>query len=41
VYASNGSLLIAAFLGTRGRMRRPGRLPTLALLMVCKGEDIL
>jgi hypothetical protein len=37
VYASNGSLLIAAFLGRRGRMRRPGRLPTMALLMVRKG----
>jgi hypothetical protein len=37
VYASNGSLLIAAFSGTKGWMRRPGRLPTLALLMVRKG----
>jgi hypothetical protein len=36
VYASNGSLLIAAFSGTRGWMRRPGRLPTLALMMVRK-----
>jgi hypothetical protein len=37
VYASNGFLLIAAFSGMRGRMRRPGRLPTLALLMARKG----
>jgi hypothetical protein len=41
VYASNGSLLIAAFSETRGRMRRPGRLPTLALPMCAEGEDIL
>jgi hypothetical protein len=34
---SNGSLLIGAISGTKGRMRRPGRLPSLTLLMVFKG----
>jgi hypothetical protein len=34
---TNGSLLIAAFSRTKGRMRRPGKLPTLAPLMVRKG----
>jgi hypothetical protein len=37
VYASNGSPLIEAFLGKRGKMKRPGRLSTLALMMVHKG----
>jgi hypothetical protein len=37
VYASNGSPLIAAFSETRGQMRRPGRLPVLALMTICKG----
>jgi hypothetical protein len=34
LYASNGSPLIAAFSGTRGQMRRPGKLPVLALITV-------
>jgi hypothetical protein len=38
VYASNGSPLIAAFSGMRGWMRRPRRLPVLALMMVHKGR---
>jgi hypothetical protein len=37
VYAFNGSPLIAAFSGMRGRIKRPRRLSVLALMTVRKG----